>query len=436
MVDWGGKVATWFFSAAAVSAALAGYFATTARQPLHGMMRMVVTALVVIAVVSFLIALATGLRAAWVAWRNRKEAKGRRPDPAKPSVSYEGITLELADDPKWDLWRGKAWIADVQVRVTNNTTPGRVITLMSPHLESDPGPFWAERPRLAPDEVKALFEETLSRSPLNPHMGVKPGESRVIRVVSNVFLPYPAHEGKPYCEFVVTDAGGKIYTRRVTALDSPGSSHKPALMRLRNLAMEGRGLREQIHGQNESDGTSPDPDQGLRFESWINRAGGALKLWPDLQAQFQAGRAAVTDSDPAWVAQRMELLEEMLRALDGRRRRDAQRAPLPSASNPVATSQQRSTFAHVRRLLDEGRSLQGALDRAPPPTVPPGLPDRVEGWEMMVRAGLESRPDLCARFEAAQFVGTRSAPDDLSNRLKARLGVLEAIEQELIEAGD
>jgi hypothetical protein len=110
---------------------------------------------------------------------------------------------------------------------------------------------------------------------------------------------------------------------------------------------------------------------------------------------------------------------------------DRQPAQAGSTNDPAATAQQQSLLAQVRSHLDEGRSLQGALDRAPPPTVPPGLPERIEGWEITVRAGLKSRPDLCARFEAAQFVTTQSAPDYLSNKLKARLGELETFEQEL-----
>jgi hypothetical protein len=432
VVDWGGKVAAWFAAVTGVSATLAALVAAEVKQPLHGGMRALFAVLVIISAVSFLALLLTGPPALWSAWRSRTEAKRRRPDPAKPSVSYEGFTLELADASKWELWQGRALIAEVQVRVTNNT-PGRVITLMSPDLESDPGPFWAERPRLAPEEVRALFDEIVSRSPMNPHMDLKPGESRVIRVVSDAFLPYPAGEGRPYCEFMVTNAEGAVYALPIPT-GSPDGGHMPELMRLRNLAMNGRLLREQIQGRKADTAvTMADPDEARRYQYWMTRVASALRPWPELQAQFQAGRAAATDRDPAWVAQRTDLLEEMLRTLDGHPRPDALHTPLPNPRDLPSTSQQRSALAHVRRCLDEGRSLQADLDRAPPPTVPPGLPDRLEGWEMTVRAGLESIPDQCARFEAAKFVRTQDVPAQLSNRLRARLLALETIEQELRE---
>lgn len=142
-----------------------------------------------------------------------------------------------------------ALIAEVQVRVTNNTTPGRVITLMRPDLESDPGPLWAQRPRLAPEEVSALFHEIMSRSPLNPHIDLKPGESRVIRVVSDAFLPYPAGDGRPYCEFVVTNAEGITYT-----LPDP----RPGLAWRRSLASVDA-APQPGHGGSDPAGANPRP---------------------------------------------------------------------------------------------------------------------------------------------------------------------------------
>jgi hypothetical protein len=142
---------------------------------------------------------------------------------AKPIAIHDGIKLELIND-KWERM-GRAWIAEVQVRITNDTSPGRVIRLMRPDLESDPGPSWAERPRLSQDELVAIRDAILSRSPLNPHMDLKPRESRIIRVVSHAALPYPAQEGRPYCEFVVTDAEDNEYMLPLTATGSPGSGN-------------------------------------------------------------------------------------------------------------------------------------------------------------------------------------------------------------------
>jgi hypothetical protein len=186
----------------------------------------------------------------------------------------------------------------------------------------------------------------------------------------------------------------------------------------------------------------PDP-VGVMYEPVRDKK--ELAAWP-LLVTVRIIRAAPSEnyadqqfsikvtSNAALVCEPVEMLSVPVVALPSpsTTRADRQAA---STNDPAATVQRQSTLAQVRSLLDEGRSLQGALDRAPPPTVPPGLPERVEGWEMTVRAGLKSRPDLCARFEAAQFVSAESLPDTLSNRLRARLEVTEAFEQELVEAG-
>lgn len=308
---------------------MAALIGTMAKQPLRGGMHVLFFALVTIAVATFIALLLTGPRALWAGWRNRQAERKRRPAgavtaprsvgpagpaPVKPSAAQDGIKLQLADD-RWQLWQGWAWIADIQVMITN-TASSRVVTLTRFDLESDPGRFWADRPRPTPEEVTALVHETINREPLNPHMDLKPGESRIIRVVRHAALPYPAREGKPYCEFVVTDAEGKIHALPLTAHLPPGSCHLPDLMRLRNLAMEGRVLREHIQNQAGSNGMPPGPDQTGRYEAWLNRTGRALKPWPGVQAEFQAHRTATTDRDAARLAQRTQMLEEILQALE------------------------------------------------------------------------------------------------------------------------
>jgi len=357
-------------------------------------------------------------------WWLHLPVTSREPSPvaiaaATPTATYEGIILELVDQV-WELWRGKAWIADMSVKIKNDTAPARVVKLTGYGLVSDPGPLWVQRPRLTQDEVDALLKERQSRNPHHAHIDLKPGESRVIRVVSDAFLPYPAGEGRPYCEFVVTGGEGNAYTLPITALtpDLQGSGHPSELMRLRNLAMEGQGRRKEIQARAASGEAQPGPDQSMRYESWVTRAARGLKPWPDLHAQFQKDRTAASDRDPAQFAQRTELLEDMLRDLDDRPRRDAE------------------LLAQVRSLLAEGRSRQGELDRVPTGTVPSGLLEHVEGWEANVRRALDSRPDLCARFDGAPFVPTQDTAGRLSNQLKARLGALEVIERELTNEPD
>lgn len=98
-----------------------------------------------------------------------------------------------------------------------------------------------------------------------------------------------------------------------------------------------------------------------------------------------------------------------------------------------------SILPTLRDLAVEGRSLQGSItNRGPMATMPPGLPDRVEGWERSVSAALESRPNLRAQFEAppgARFAFLHSPTDDLYHRLQAHLGVLDAIVQGLAGPG-
>jgi hypothetical protein len=111
----------------------------------------------------------------------------------------------------------------------------------------------------------------------------------------------------------------------------------------------------------------------------------------------------------------------------------------PGAGGAGMAPQQPSVLPTLRELAVEGRSLQGRLtNRGPMAGMPPGLPDRVDGWEKTVSAALESRPKLRAQFEAppgARFSILRNPTDDLYHRLEARLGVLEAIVRGLAGPG-
>jgi hypothetical protein len=102
VVDWGGKVAAWFAGVAAASATLAALIAATAKQPFHGWMRVLFITLVIIAGVSFIVLLLTGLRAAWAAWRNWK-ASGRGPARRAQSGDAVDDTINPAEPRSPDL---------------------------------------------------------------------------------------------------------------------------------------------------------------------------------------------------------------------------------------------------------------------------------------------------------------------------------------------
>lgn len=284
-----------------------------------------------------------------------------RPAQAKPSAVHDGIKLDSVDD-RWELWRSCAWIAEVRVMVTN-ITASQVIRLTRFDLESDPGPLWAERPELEPQELISLRDELATRWPLNPQMDLRPGESRLITVVSDAFLPYPAGEGRPYCEFVVADAEGKPYPLPVSLGGSQtAGQYLPERMRLRNLAMQGRLLRTLIRDRNaDARAFLADASERRRHEYWMTRVARALRPWPESQAQFQAGRTAVTDGDATFIIQRTEQLEEILRALDGRRRQDGPHRLVPSPSDPPDAPQQSSPLAHIRRGQAVGAVILGDL---------------------------------------------------------------------------
>jgi hypothetical protein len=101
------------------------------------------------------------------------------------------------------------------------------------------------------------------------------------------------------------------------------------------------------------------------------------------------------------------------------------------STSPILPGQRHFLIELIKPGTLSGESPR--LDRAPTGTVPPGLPEHVEGWETNVRRTLASRLDLCARFDRAPFVTTQDIPGTLSNRLRERLGMLEAIERELID---
>lgn len=111
-----------------------------------------------------------------------------------------------------------------------------------------------------------------------------------------------------------------------------------------------------------------------------------------------------------------------------------------STDTAIVPQRQSSILPRLRELAVEGRALQGSLTNRGTlmAAIPPGLPDRVDGWERTVSAALESRPNLRAQFEArpgARFAVLHNPADDLYHRLEARLGVLEAIVQGLAGPG-
>jgi hypothetical protein len=120
MADWGGKVAAWFAGVA-----------QTAKEPLHGWLRTLFVALVVIAVVSFVALLLTGPRALWAAWRNRGRAESALPAaPAKPDpAQLPPLMVRLLEPPQWENWKYIALIGAFHIEITNTT--GRAILIGS-----------------------------------------------------------------------------------------------------------------------------------------------------------------------------------------------------------------------------------------------------------------------------------------------------------------
>lgn len=102
MVDWGGKVAAWFAAVTAASAALAALIAVTVKPPIHGWLHASFILLVIIAVVSFIVLVLTGPRAAWSAWRNRK-ADGQGPARRPQSGDAVDDTISPAEPRSPDL---------------------------------------------------------------------------------------------------------------------------------------------------------------------------------------------------------------------------------------------------------------------------------------------------------------------------------------------
>jgi hypothetical protein len=146
------------------------------------------------------------------------------PGPAWP------LDLVLVDED-WDMWQGCAWIAAVEIRITN--TSSQVIRLVEFDLESDPGP--GQRPKLTQGQVAALRPEVKRRADAygSSHLRqteLQSGDSISGWVVKAAYLPYPMRAGRPHCVFRVTDSVGDTYELEIPARDP----------RVRRIGSEGR----------------------------------------------------------------------------------------------------------------------------------------------------------------------------------------------------
>lgn len=130
MVDWGGKVAAWFAGVTAASAALAALIAATDKQPFHGWLRVAFIILVIIAGISFIVLLLTGLRAAWAAWRNRKAASrgpARRPQSgdARRVGEHSDIMRITIAEPSALVLNGTTRYRDLEQWLSHPVRPER-----------------------------------------------------------------------------------------------------------------------------------------------------------------------------------------------------------------------------------------------------------------------------------------------------------------------
>jgi hypothetical protein len=125
MADWGGKVAAWFASVAAVSAGLAALLAQTTSAPLGGDKHNLFIALVIVAAGSFAALLFTGPRALWMAWRNRGHINPRSAGPALPDTP---ASKTAADEAAREL-----------VRIEQNREYDRMRPVLEGHIVPWPG---------------------------------------------------------------------------------------------------------------------------------------------------------------------------------------------------------------------------------------------------------------------------------------------------------
>lgn len=261
-------------------------------------------------------------------------ARLRRKLRAVRSSSYDGLRLELVN-AKWEFWQRTAWLVDIQVRVTN-TTPDRVIELSCFELDSDPGPYWVERPVLTQDQVNVLFHQMQRRrdsyGPEHLHqMTLQSGDSRLGWLASHAYLPYPALKGKPYCVLTVTDAEGETCTLPIPGQGAHAREPPHDLLQLRSRAIEGRRLRERLP----ADGTELANGELARFQGWAVKVADALESQPGNLAQFQRSRTPAAQPSVTEIDHCTKTLEEIVRTLEGRPSRSR---PLPLITAALTTA--------------------------------------------------------------------------------------------------
>jgi hypothetical protein len=105
------------------------------------------------------------------------------------------------------LWRGRAWIAAVKVRITN--TSDKMLQLVQFELISDPGISWTKRQNVGLIREVMRLSNAYDRSILT-RTDLDAGDSTSGWLVRPVDLPHSG-AGRPRCLFRMTDGVGDKY---------------------------------------------------------------------------------------------------------------------------------------------------------------------------------------------------------------------------------
>jgi hypothetical protein len=200
VVDWGGKVAAWLGGVAGVSATLAGLIVATAKQPLPGWIRALFVVLVIIAAVSFVALLLTGVPVAWRWWRHRRSGEQK--------ANLAPLVVRLKEPPLWENYKYIALIGAFHVEITNTTD--RPIRIASYAFTSDNRGLRSWEFDATGEEHLAVRRETWARQEdhrYGPALRIH-GEVPAHQSVSGWFVTAVTRDpmgGTPACTIIVKD---------------------------------------------------------------------------------------------------------------------------------------------------------------------------------------------------------------------------------------